>query len=229
MSWENTSAQKGWDPTSTEEMASSCPRDWCITVNEKIIWSRTDLNGCETALPMPSQKSGATGPQWSGTNPKAGPAMLHCCYFKCPRTARKKGWLRNKRNQHVCARKPAGPTGAALQQFLSLPAALPVIYMSVTDTRIGSCIFKHRLLTSRCSHSLSLLEDCQNSLSEFYFHFSFFPLFAVCISLSLVRDILSKRGALPLSHSNAPRVLDQRTTIDHAVSEYHRSWISNNR
>lgn len=137
--------------------------------------------------------------------------------------------MAKEREESACLLQKAcrSHAGAAFQQLLSLPAALPVIYMSVTDTRIGSRIFKHRLLTSLCSHSLSLLEDFQNSLSEFSFNFSFFPpLFVVCISLSLVRDTLSKRGALSLSHSNAPQLLDQRT-INHAVSEYHRSWVSN--
>lgn len=130
----------------------------------------------------------------------------------------------------LCQKACGSHAGATFQQLPSLPAALPVIYKSVTDTRIGSRVFKHRLLTSRCSHSLSLMEveDFQNSLSEFYFHFSFPPPpFAVCISLSLVRDTLNKRGALSLSHSNAPQLHDPRRTINHAVSEHQRSWVSN--
>lgn len=104
--------------------------------------------------------------------------MSQSCYFKCTRMARKEGWLRNKRNQHVYARKPAGPMlEQPFSSSLPLPAALPVIYVSLKDTRIGLCIFKHRLPTSHCLHSLSLLgvEDFQNSLTDFHFFFLFPP------------------------------------------------------
>lgn len=99
----------------------------------------------------------------------------------------------------------------------SLPAVLPVIYMSVTDTRIGPCTSKHRLPASCCSHSLSLLEleDFQNSLADFY-NFSF-SLTVCCLhSVILVRGTLSKRGAVSLSHLNALQLLDQSRVIDFA-------------
>lgn len=164
--------------------------------------------------------AGATG-RWLGTNPSAGAATSQPCYFKCTRMARKEGWLRNERNQHVYARKPAGPMLEwPFGSSPSLPAALPVIYMSVNDTRVGLCIFKHRLPTSHCLHSLGLLgvEDFQNSLTDFRFFFLFPPPFAVSISLSLVRKTLSKRGVVSLSHSNAPQLLDQRRIIDVAFN-----------
>lgn len=226
MAWQHRSdeiqlAPEGWHPAFPNG-------DCCIITNEKVIWSRTDLSSgrgsCKTALctvprePPHWLSAGAIGRQL-GTNPSAGPAMFHPCYFKCMRTARKEEWLRNERNQHVYARKPAGPMlERPFSSSLSLPAALPVIYMSVIDTRIGPCIFKHRLPASCCSHSLSLLEaeDFQNSLIDFFFLFFFPPPFAVCISLSLVGETSSKRGAVSLSHSNAPQLLDQRRIIDFA-------------
>lgn len=112
------------------------------------------------------------------------------------------------------------PESLRVPCWSSLSAALPVIYLSVSDTRIGLCIFKHRLPTSHCLHSLSLLgvEDFQNSLTNFHFFFLFPPPFAVSISLSLVRKTLSKRGVVLLSHSNAPQLLDQRRIINFAFN-----------
>lgn len=106
--------------------------------------------------------------------------------------------------------KPVGPTlERPFSSSPSLPAALPASYASVAGTRVGPGIFTHRLPASCCSHSISLLQvkDFQNSLIDFFIPPPPRPSFAVCVSPS-------KRGAVSLSHSNAPRLLDQRRVID---------------